>query len=307
MKKLPKLRSRLVAPLQKEPLPANAKSSDKPTSDANSEKELLKSQDGPPKPDKPVSSASPTGQTGSTGTKEEISGGAKVSEEVVSEVSKVIGEIASFYGSGLDPSNTGNTGTDTNNNNGDKTGHPTDDIVITSPPEVSSEQITVTMATNTTTVSSLPSYAPENCASAVVEPNYQTPKEPIAAKCEDKTSAHSLSDTTELTDVAPSSVSEESVEVAMLHSMLVTEKDIFGDSNEMSDDGESGEDNDIHGDDVAMEMEVLSAKELASIEAEFKKVTALPSGDTSEDKTERNPQVHRSHIITVIVCLIFKN
>jgi hypothetical protein len=85
--------------------------------------------------------------------------------------------------------------------------------------------------------------------------------------------------------------------------MLVTEKDIFGDSGKMSDS-----DDDIHDDDggVAMETGMLNAEELAWIEAEFKKITAVPplpsttatatAGETSSANQtatqDKKPQVH---------------
>lgn len=279
VKKLPKFRSRLVAPPQKEPSVAASTSTDKPASDTNKKQSLLL-QDGPPKPDQPVHvlSTSSAGQTSSSSsTKEETAGGAEAaaSEKLISEVSKMIGKIASFYGSGLDSGST--SGDTTNSNINDKADPPADDIKITSPPEVSSEQIALTTITttppNTTTL--LPSYVPENCA--VVESNYQTPGKPstnIVAKSEDKMKVPAVSDTTELIDAFPS-VAEVSVDVAMLESMLVTEKEIFGDSDKISDDGDS--DNDIHGDSVAMDTGMLNTEELAWIEAEFKKITAVPS------------------------------
>ena len=300
VKKLPKFRSRLVAPPQKEPSVAASTSTDKPASDTNNKKQSLLLQDGPPKPDQPVHvlSISSAGQTSSSSTKEETAGGAEAAanEKLISEVSKVIGKIASFYGSGLD---SGSTSCDTTNSNiKDKADPPASDIMITSPPEVSSEQIALTTITTTppNTTTSLPSYVPENCA--VVESNYQTPGKPstnIVAKSEDKIKVPAVSDTTELIDAFPS-VAEVSVDVAMLESMLVTEKEIFGDSDKISDDGDS--DNDIHGDSVAMDTGMLNTEELAWIEAEFKKITALPStaGETSTaNKTsaaeDKKPQV----------------
>ena len=276
-KKLPKLRSRLVAPPRTDQSPAAATTSttdstgtDKPASvDTVSEKAPQEQlQDEPPKSDQPASS---------TGAKEEegITGRAEANEKFVSEVSAMIGKIASFYGSGLDSG-----GTSGDASNGDKGGGPpSSDIMITSPPEVSSEQVAVTTTTTTATpptpppptTPSLPSYAPENCAT-VVDSNYQPARESstsIPVKSEDELPATLDTIPSPLVvDTLPDpSEAEGSVDVAALESMLVTEKEIFGDSGKMSDDS----DNDIHddGDDgdggVAMEMGMLNAEELARI------------------------------------------
>ena len=327
MKKLPKLRSRLVAPPRTDPSPATTTSTtdstgtDKPAStDTVSEKDPQEQlQDGPPKSDQSASS---------TGAKEEegITGGAEANEKFISEVSAVIGKIASFYGSGLDSGSTSG-----NANNDDKAGGPpSGDIMITSPPEISSEQVAVTTTTTTATpptpppppVPSLPSYAPENCAT-VVDSNYQPIREPstsVPAKSEDE--LPTILDTIPpplVVDALPDpSEAEVSADVAALESMLVTEKEIFGESGRMSDnDGDS--DNDIHddgGDDgggVAMETGMLNAEELAWIEAEFKKITAVPASpsttttatagesssaaDKTADTQDKKPQVycHMSH------------
>ena len=317
VKKLPKLRSRLVAPPRTDPPPAATTSTtdstgtDKPapTDEVSEKGPQDQLQDGPPKSDQPASS------TGAK-EKENIVGGAEANEKFVSEVSAVIGKIASFYGSGFD---SGNTSGDANND--DKGGGPPScDIMITSSPEVSSEQVAVTTTTTTTptppappppTTPLLPSYAPENCAT-VVDSNYQPAREPstnLPAKSEDELPA--LSDTIPplVVDALPDpSEAEVSVDVAALESILVTEKEIFGDSGRMSDSGDS--DDDIHDDGdgggVAMETGMLNAEELAWIEAEFKKITAVPpllsttttatAGETSSaDKTaatqDKKPQV----------------
>ena len=315
-KKLPKLRSRLVAPPRTDPSPAAATTSttdstgtDKPASaDTVGEKAPQEQlQDGPPKSDQPASSKE----------EEDIAGRVEANEKFVSEVSAVIGKIASFYGSGLD---SGSTSGDANNDNKAR-GPPSGDIMITSPPEVSSEQVAVTTTTTTATpptppplpTPSLPSYAPENCAT-VVDSNYQPAREPSTstpAKSEDELPA--ILDTIPpplVVDTLPDpSEAEVSADVATLESMLVTEKEIFGDSGKMSDDS----DNDIHDDDddgdgVAMETGILNAEELAWIEAEFKKITAVPplpsttttatAGETSSaankiaDMQDKKPQVY---------------
>ena len=317
-KKLPKLRSRLVAPPRTDPSPAAATTSttdstgtDKPAStDTVGEKAPQEQlQDGPPKSDQPASSKEEEG----------IAGQAEANEKFVSEVSAVIGKIASFYGSGLD---SGSTSGDANND--DKGGGPpSGDIMITSPPEVSSEQVAVTTTTTTATAtpptppppttSSLPSYAPENCAT-VVDSNYQPTREPSTstpAKSEDEVPA--ILDTIPpplVVDALPDpSEAEVSADVAALESMLVTEKEIFGDSGKMSDDSDNDiQDDGDDGDGIAMETGILNAEELAWIEAEFKKITAVPAlpsttttataGETSSasdkiaDTLDKKPQVY---------------
>ena len=76
----------------------------------------------------------------------------------------------------------------------------------------------------------------------------------------------------------------------MLENMLVTERDIFGDNNEMSDEFDDETESTINSnveDDVVTEPKSLSVEELANIEEEFKKVTALPSGGQSVATTSQ--------------------
>ena len=90
-------------------------------------------------------------------------------------------------------------------------------------------------------------------------------------------------------------VGGDSVGVAMLENMLVTEKEIFGDDTVLSDECDDGNDgstiNSNIDDNVVTEQKTLSAEELASIEEEFKKVTALPSGNQSMTPHEKKSQV----------------
>ena len=155
MKKLPKLRSKLVSLPQKESSP----SPDKPATVAQVEKQ--KQQDEPEVPAEPGSSTGSTSQTGDASKKiEDVICESEVCEKAVSEISKIIGEIASFYGSGGEnyPSGTSDEKTGSSSQSG---------LVISSPPPV--------VANEQTTVPSLPSYAPEKCLEA--EANYQLPQD----------------------------------------------------------------------------------------------------------------------------------
>ena len=259
-RKLPKLRSRLVNPSQP------SRKDDAPTSEKPTPTEGVQPlhQDGPVTvPDKPVSSTGLSSQTDDTTSHSEKSealpGGSELCNKVATEVSKMIGEIANFYGSGSADylSTTGETRL-----TGD----------ISSPPQVSNEE---------TAVTSLPSYAPEKVLTE--QANYHTP---VEAEKSDKMATVSEDSHDGRTD--PADV-EESVGVAMLENMLVTERDIFGDDNGMSDDNDDDvmdDDDDVSainssiGDDVVPEPILPSAEELASIEEEFKKVTALPQEST---------------------------
>lgn len=259
VKKLPKLRSRLVTPqLHKG---QSTPSSEKQSTD---EKDVKKPQpqDEPEKPDKPVSSTSSSSLMSDVSRKvDEIPGGAEVCDKVVTEVSKLIGEISSFYGSATE-----NYPTCTN----EETGSPGQSGTATPspPPRESSKQIAEP---------NLPSYAPENCLS--VDSSYGSAKE--ATKNDGKQPPSS-----ESVEVAETS-SEDSLTVAMLESVLVTEKDIFGDTDVMSDDNDDGEvgggaiNSNIDDDVISEQPKLLSAEELANIEQEFKKVTSLPSVDQS--------------------------
>ena len=172
VKKLPKLRSKLVAPLNKEPNSA----SDKPTNAAEVEKQ--QPQDEQEIPAEPVPSTGSTSQTIDSRKKvDNVPEKSEVCDELVTEVSKMIGEIANFYGSGATEYSTA-----TDDNKTSQSG-----LVVSSPPEVSSEQITVT---------SLPSYAPERCLEA--ESSYQDiPQKPVKS---DK--PQPLADTGETPDVS---------------------------------------------------------------------------------------------------------
>ena len=268
-KKLPKLRSRFVNPSQpsrKDETPASEKST--PTESVQPPQ-----QEGPVAvPDTPVSSTSLTSpmddSTSRPEKNETVPGGSELCNKVATEVSKMIGEIANFYGSGS-ADYLGNTGET----------RLTGDVSL--PPQVSSEE---------TTVTSLPSYAPEKVLTD--QANYHTS---VEAENSDK-----MASLSEDSHNGPSNASpvEESVGVAMLENMLVTERDIFGDDdNGMSDDDDDVRDDDDDvsainsnvGDDVVPEPVLPSAEELASIEEEFKKVTALPreSAVATEQTTKK--------------------
>lgn len=157
VKKLPKLRSKLVALPKREPSP----SSDKPATVTRVEKQ--NEQDEPELQVEPVSSTGSTSQTGDASKKvDDVFHESEVCERAVTEISKIIGEIASFYGSGGEnypsDSNDGKTGSSSQSGL----------VISSSPPVISSEQ---------TTVPSLPSYAPEKCLEA--ESNYQVPQDDV--------------------------------------------------------------------------------------------------------------------------------
>ena len=221
-------------------------------------------------PDKPVSSTSLTSQT--SGKIEEVPGGAEICERTVTEVSKLIGDVANFYGSSTE--NYPKSTSDKTGQSGFVTSSPT-------PPPPASE-----VSDEQTTATSLPSYAPENCLA--VEANYSSL--PSSA---DPDQGPSLSKSDDLQDA----IGDESVGVALLENTLVTQRDIFGDNNDvMSDDDDDVDESAINsniGDDVISEAPKLpSAEELASIEEQFKKVTALPSGVTpSETVATKKSQV----------------
>ena len=216
-------------------------------------------------PDKPVSTTSLTSQT--SGKIEEVPGGAEICERTVTEVSKLIGDVANFYGSSTEnyPKSTSDK-TSSTGQSGFVTSSPT-------PPPPASE-----VSDEQTTATSLPSYAPENCLA--VEANYSS-----LPSSTDPDQGPSLSKSDDLQDP----IGDESVGVALLENTLVTQRDIFGDNNDvMSDDDDDVDDesaiNSNICDDVISEAPKLpSAEELASIEEQFKKVTALPSGVTSSE------------------------
>ena len=276
VKKLPKLRSRFVAPLQKK-----RTSSEKPVP-------LKEEPDGHPLPDDVKSASVDSSASEGKDAREKVEvvpGGSELCDKVVSEVSKVIDEIANFYGTGGTeyprpagyPCVAGYPGPAEHlghNSSGKNTAQtcPT----ITSPPEASSEEIAVT---------ALPSYVPENCTAA--DTTYQSRDQALTEAGKECDRSGDGGDVMNASSVA----GEESVGVAMLENILVTEQDIFGDDDGMSDDDDDI-DNDAaiygnSGNDVVPEVKLLSAEELASIEEEFKKVTALPLGDPSTDTSQK--------------------
>ena len=206
--------------------------------------------------------------TVSTEKNAEVPGGSELCNKVATEVSKMIGEIANFYGSGS---------ADYLGGTSDQIGQTGLTDIISSPPQISSEE---------TAVTSLPCYAPEKVLTA--QANYHAPLEE-----EKSNKMASLSEGPHESPTSNVATIEESVDVAMLENILVTERDIFGNDNGMSDDdddddADKGDDvsaiNSNIGDDIVAEHKMPSAEELASIEEEFKKVTALPQeGGTSTE------------------------
>lgn len=268
-KKLPpKLRSRLVTPSQ----PPHKDGSER-SSTATENVKLTQQDEAVAVQDKPVASTGLTSQaadvTVSTEKNAEVPGGSELCNKVATEVSKMIGEIANFYGSGS---------ADYLGGTSYQTGQTGLTDIISSPPQISSEE---------TAVTSLPCYAPEKVLTA--QANYHAPLEE-----EKSNKMASLSEGPQESPTSNVATIEESVDVAMLENMLVTERDIFGNDNGMSDDDDDDDDADKDddvsainsniGDDIIAEHKMPSAEELASIEEEFKKVTALPQeGGTSTE------------------------
>ena len=109
-----------------------------------------------------MSSTGSISQTGDTSKElDKVFHESDVCEAAVTEISKIIGEIASFYGSGRENYPTGTSDGITGSSSQSC-------LVTSSPPTMSSEQKTVSI---------LPSYAPEKCLEA--ESNYQVPQNTV--------------------------------------------------------------------------------------------------------------------------------